>query len=409
MALTACAVPAAMAQPATVLSSAGPEVAAYIDAALSPVPAHLLDSPPPIEERYLDVFRARLDEVMTRRESVGLAVAVLERGVPVLVYVNGEEEAGSGRPITRDTVFRAASVSKGMTGTLLALLEAQGRVNLSDSVPRELLPLPRGQYASVAEVLSQRTGLRPHALDREMERGENVSELRGRLRSQPTVCRPGDCYSYQNIAFGSVEIIAAQAAGMDFATAMRAHVFERVGMHDASVGVSAMRQSPSWARPHRRRDRDADGMPQAGDPETVYDATAAAASVNVSINDMIAWAQAQLGTSSRLPPAVLARVQTSQGDTPSQTRRLYRLEDRIENTGYGLGFRVYDWSGHRLITHSGYLSGYGAQIYAEPDTGFAYVALWNNDGSAPWWLFPTLMDLRTGDGPGDWLDLLDED
>ena len=45
----------------------------------------------------------------------------------------------------------------------------------------------------------------------------------------------------------------------------------------------------------------------------------------------------------------------------------------------------------------------------EPETGFAYVGLWNMDGDAPWWLFPTLMDLRMVDGPADWLDQLDED
>lgn len=407
--LALAAAPAAEGQNTTAITTAGPHVSSYINAATLPIPANMLEVPDEADRAYLDVFRARLDEVMRREETVGLAVAVLVQGEPVLVYAAGEEEAGTGRPITPNTVFRAASVSKGMTGTLLALLESQGRVNLTDPVPSELLPLPRGRQASVEQVLAQRTGLPPHTGDRAMERGGNVSQLRSRLGSQRPTCRPGDCYTYQNIAFGSVEVIASQAAGLDFRTAMDTYVFQRVGMTTASVGVDGLRQSSSWARPHRRRDRDAHGNPQAGDPDTAYDATPAAASVNVSLNDMIAWAQAQLGTSGRLPSTVLERVQTSYGDSPSQTRRLYRLEDRIENTGYGLGWRVYDWSGRRLITHSGYLSGYGAQIYMEPATGFAYVALWNHDGDAPWWLFPTLMDLRTGDGPADWLDLLDED
>lgn len=400
---------AAAGQNTTAITAAGPQIAGYIETVVSPVPAHLLDVPDTGERAYLDRFRSRLDEVMARDESVGLAIAVLEQGQPVLIYVAGEEEAGSGRAITAQTVFRAASVSKGMSGTLLALLESQGRVNLTDPVPSELLPLPRGRQASVEQVLAQRTGLPPHTFDRDMERGGNVSQLRGRLSGQRATCAPGECYTYQNIAFGSVEIIASQAAGLDFPTALDTYIFQRVGMTDASVGVDALRESASWARPHRRRDRDAHGNPQAGDPATAYDATPAAASVNVSLNDMIAWARAQLGTSGRLPTQVLERVQTSLGDTPSQTRRLYRLEGRIENTGYGLGMRIYDWSGRRLITHSGYLSGYGAQIYMEPATGFAYVALWNHDGDAPWWLFPTLMDLRTGDGPANWLDLLDED
>jgi len=40
----------------------------------------------------------------------------------------------------------------------------------------------------------------------------------------------------------------------------------------------------------------------------------------------------------------------------------------------------------------------------EPETGFAFIGLWNSDGRAPWRLWPTVMDLRTGDGPGEWID-----
>jgi beta-lactamase class C len=356
---------------------------------------------------YLNAFRQRLEDVAGRDYMAGLAVAVIDNGELVLVYTSGEEEAGSGRPVTDHTLFRAASVSKGMTGTLMALLEHEGRLDLVEDVPRELLPLPRGRSATVEQVLAQRTGLVPHALDRQMEAGTALYDLRNRFRSQRTVCRPGDCYSYQNVAYTSLETMTAQAAGLPFEQAMRAWLFERLGMEDATIGVDDLVTAESWARPHRRRER-VGGLPVAGDPESAYDTTVSAAGVNVSLRDMIAYARAHLGISQRLPRDVLERVHASRGETPEQTRRLYRLSERIESTGYGLGWRTYDWNGRQLLTHSGYLSGYGAQIYLEPATGFAYVGLWNADGDAPWWLFPTLMDLRTGDGPGDWLDQLDE-
>lgn len=403
-----CASASASAQYVTQAVSSGPLTTASSRFYLSPSEINVLGSLPR-EAIYIETFRDRLEQVMARQESVGLAVAVIERGEPILVYTAGEEEAGSGRPIRRDTLFRAASVSKGMTATLLAVLEHEGRLDLSESVPSELLPLPRGRQANALQLLSMRTGLPSHAMDRQMEAGQNVSELRQRLGSLSPACVPGDCYTYQNVAYGSLEVMAAQAAGLEFPTALRAYLFDRVGMRNATVGAQAMRASESWARPHRRRDRDRDGNPRAGDPDTVYDSVPAAASVNVSINDMIAWAQAQLGTSETLPASVLSRVHAPQGETPSQTRRLYRLSERIHNTWYALGWRVYDWNGQTLLTHSGYLSGYGAQIYMEPATGFAYVALWNMDGDAPWWIFPTLMDLRMVDGPADWLDQLDED
>ena len=57
---------------------------------------------------------------------VGLAAAIIENGEPVLIYTHGEASAGSGQSVTPETMFRAASVSKTFTGTLMALLEAEG-------------------------------------------------------------------------------------------------------------------------------------------------------------------------------------------------------------------------------------------------------------------------------------------
>lgn len=382
------------------------QITPAVIAAMEPT---LVLTPPRYDTRltYLYAFRERLDEVVARDYMAGLAVAVIDQGELVMVYTGGEVAVGSGEPVTDRTLFRAASVSKGMTGTLMALLEHEGRLSLNESVPRELLPLPHGRSATATQVLAQRTGLVPHALDRQMESGVALYDLRNRFRTQRAVCRPGTCYSYQNVTFTSLETLGAQAAGLPFEQAMRAWMFERVGMPDATIGVDDLITADSWARPHRRRER-VGGLPVAGDPESAYDTTVSAAGVNVSLRDMIAYAQAHLGISGRLPQPVIERVHASQGDTPEQTRRLYRLSERINSTGYGLGWRTYDWNGRQLMTHSGYLSGYGAQIYLEPATGFAYVGLWNADGDAPWWLFPTLMDLRTGDGPGDWIDQLDE-
>ena len=42
-------------------------------------------------------------------------------------------------------------------------------------------------------------------------------------------------------------------------------------------------------------------------------------------------------------------------------------------------------------------------------TVFAFVALWNSDNRPAWWLWPTVMDLCTGDGPGDWIEEVMED
>ncbi|RKQ96153.1 serine hydrolase domain-containing protein [Maricaulis maris] len=360
----------------------------------------------PVTYPYLETLEARLDAAMADRRIVGLVAAVIEDGEPVFYYTHGETAAGSGEAVTPQTLFRAASVSKTFTGTLLGLLEAEGLVDLSAPVPGDVLRLRGDRQPTLEEIASHRTGLPPNAYDLDLEAGQAPDRIRQRLASVDLMCPVGDCYTYQNIAFSALERVVAQATGEDFSAALRGRLIEPLGLPAASVGTAALTASPSWARPHSGWRRIIN-LP--GDPSTPYDDIPSASGLNLSLEDMIVWAQLQLGTRPGLSDAVRSRIHSPLTDTLRETRRLGELRARVDQTWYGLGWRIYDWEGRTLVLHSGYLSGYGAQIVLEPETGFAFVALWNSDNRPAWWLWPTVMDLRTGNGPGTWLDRFEED
>ena len=113
--------------------------------------------------------------------------------------------------------------------------------------------------------------------------------------------------------------------------------------------------------------------------------------------------QAHLDPETGLPEEVVGRAFAPQTRTARETRNLRRLQ-RVDDTAYGLGWRIYEWDDRTLIAHGGALAGYGSHIVLEPETGFAFVALWNADFGLPRLLWPTAMDLRTGDGPGVFID-----
>jgi beta-lactamase class C len=355
---------------------------------------------------YLDSLEARLDGAMSDRRIVGLVAAVIEQGEPVFVYTHGETVAGSGDAVTRETLFRAASVSKTFTGTLLGMLEADGVIDLAAPVPGDVLRLQGSRQPTLEEIASHRTGLPPNAYDLDLEAGQSPARIRNRLASVDLLCPVGDCYTYQNIAFSALETVVADATGEDFSQTLRARLLEPLGLPAASVGTAALTASPSWARPHSGWRR---VINIAGDPETPYDRIPSASGLNLSLDDMIVWAQLQLGTRPGLSDTVRGRIHAPLTVTLRETRRLGDLRQRVDQTWYGLGWRIYDWEGRTLVLHSGYLSGYGAQIVLEPETGFAFVALWNSDNRPAWWLWPTVMDLRTGNGTGSWLDRFEED
>lgn len=376
-------------------------------ASMSFVPTVVADDAATTSFDYLEQVEAQFARAVADNRVVGLAAAIIENGEPVLIYTHGEASAGSGQSVTPETMFRAASVSKTFTGTLMALLEAEGQVDLGDPVPDSVMNLQGARAPTIEEVLSHRTGLPPNAYDNILEAGRDIDDVRDRLAGVDLICPVGSCYTYQNVAFASVEEIMERATGQSYDSLVDTSLFERVGLPSASIGSGALQSEASWAAPHRGWRRVGN---RAGSPQTHYDNVPSAAGVNLSLMDMIAWAQAHLGSRPGLSEAVRDRAHARLTETRRETRRLGELSDRVSDTWYGLGWRIYDWGDRTLVLHSGYLSGYGAQIVMEPETGFAFVALWNSDNRPAWWLWPAVMDLRTGQSDGSrWLDRFDED
>jgi len=348
---------------------------------------------------YLDAFETQVDRVARHGRMVGFAAAILENGEPVAIYTAGETALGSGEAVTADTVFRLASVSKTMTGTMLGMLDDAGLVSLDATVPESVLDLNGPRQPTWRELASHQTGLPPNAYDNLIEAGRAAPLVRTRLAEVDLMCQTGACYTYQNVAFDAVHALIEDATGLSYEQAIETYLFEPLGMHSAGFGEVNLQRASSWARPHRGRARRPGGL------ATDYDQLPAAAGASVSLNDMIIWAQAHLEPEAHgLSATAIERAHTPQTSSRRETRRMRRL-GRVEDTAYGLGWRIYDWEGDRtLITHGGAIAGYGAQIVLEPETGFAFVAMWNADFGLPRLLWPTAMDMRTGDGPAAFVD-----
>src|SRR4051812_3546594 len=79
-----------------------------------------------VDYRLLD---ARLRQLITKPAMVGMAVGVVENGRITFLQGYGHTLEGSNEPVTPDTVFRWASVSKGVAATMVAKLAEQGKID----------------------------------------------------------------------------------------------------------------------------------------------------------------------------------------------------------------------------------------------------------------------------------------
>jgi beta-lactamase class C len=355
-----------------------------------------------IDYRRID---RRLGQLIERKEMVGLAVGIVEDGQIRFLKGYGETVAGSGEKVGPNTVFRWGSLSKGVAGDMVTLLAAQGKLSLSDPAAKYApsLRLPGGneQKATVADILSHQLGLAGHSQDPKLEDGVDPRLLRSELGTLNAICPVGTCWSYQNVAFDAASEIVEKVTGKTYEEAVREHLFGPLGMRSASMNRAALLASKHWARPY-------DG-PRTFKPAEVTDyyyRVPAAGGVNSSIKDLTVWLQAQMGLEPQvLPRPVLATVQTARVNTPGELGRMRKFRERVLATSYGLGWRVYDYAGHKVVAHRGGVKGYRSLIMFDPALKSGVVALWNSRSNQPGGLEFEVMDMLYRLPARDWLGL----
>ena len=197
-----------------------------------------------------------------------------------------------------------------------------------------------------------------------------VDKIRQQFRKLSYICSPGHCYSYQNIVFSLIEPVIEQATERSYASLMEQKIFRPLEMNTASVGYEAFVNNPNHAKPHV--------IGRGGKWTTVkvlpnYYRISPAAGVNASALDMGKWLMAQLGSHPEIirPEMVEAltrpRVKTK--------REIYRRhwKNMLTDAHYGLGWRIYQLGDHQIAYHSGWVSGFRADVAwsQEHELGFA--------------------------------------
>jgi beta-lactamase class C len=349
----------------------------------------------------------RLQQLMHDERMVGLAVAVVENGEIRFARGYGETVAGSGEAVTTETVFRWASLSKGVAADMVALLAHENKLSLFEPVARHApsLRLPAGneQRATVSDLLSHRLGLFAHAHDPKLEEGEDARMLRASMATLQPICPPGSCHAYQNVAYDAASEIVEQVSGKTYPEAVRERLFAPLGMYTASATREGLMGARSWARPHPGGRNS-----QPVEVTDSYYRVPAAGGVNGSIGDLAIWMLAQMGGATDvLPVPVLRAVQTPRANTPGENARRRKYRERTTAAAYGLGWRMFDYAGHRVVGHHGGVRGYRSLVMFDPVRRAGVVALWNSSASRPNGIEYEVMDMVYRLPFRDWLDIDD--
>ena len=335
---------------------------------------------------------------------VGMAVGIVENGRITFLNGYGETLEGSGEKVTPETVFRWASVSKGVASTMVAKLAEEGRLRFDQPVaavaPSLHLPGRNELKATVGDVLSHRLGLYRNAFDNKLEEGQDVTFLRGTLATLNSICPPGTCWSYQNVAYDAASEMVARVSGMRYQETVERDLFAPLGMTSASLTIDGLVQcqklGPAASASAVARSKLNDN----------YYRVPAAGGVNSNIKDMSLWMLAQMGEMPQvLSPQLLETIHQPRVKTPGERARMRKFLERLGEAQYGYGWRSYEYAGHHIIGHRGGVDGYRSLILFDPQLKSGVVALWNSNTSQPGGLEFEVMDMLYGLEFRDWMEL----
>ncbi len=350
--------------------------------------------PPARVKQTIADYQRWLNRVAERHAVAGLVTALVIDDKVVYEGTVGYANAATKEPVTPETVFRLASLSKAFATAITGLLVDDGMLSwdtkLVDVLPYfKLKDMQAASQATVSDILGQRLGLPRNTYDNMLEGDIPYEELVRKLDEVDLVCGVGQCYGYQNVAFGMISDVVLARTGDFFYRQVDKRIFYPLGMTTASYGRAALESSKNWARPHRATSHG--WIPF--EPSETYYRVAPAAGVNASLRDMEKWLIAQMGDRQDvLPNSLLDVLHTPGVATPSELHATPWRRARLTDAHYALGWRVYEYGGETLIFHAGAVAGYRTMIGFFPKYHAGVVTLWNSTGPVPSGLMPMVFD-----------------
>lgn len=170
-------------------------------------------------------------------ESPGAAVAVEKDGKIIYKKGFGSAELEYNIPITPQTPFHVASVSKQFTCFSILLLEKQGKLSIKDDIRKYIPEVPDfGKVITLNHLMHHTSGLRDQwellamagwRLDDIITKDQIIRIV---SRQKELNFNPGDEYMYCNTGFTLLAEVVARVSGQPFPEFTRINIFEPLKM-----------------------------------------------------------------------------------------------------------------------------------------------------------------------------------
>ncbi|MBE2211594.1 MAG: serine hydrolase [Xanthomonadaceae bacterium] len=371
---------------------------------------------PSPDAAQLAAFDARVEAVRKQFDVPGIAVAIVKDGRVVLERGYGLREIGKPEKVDAHTMFAIASNTKAFTATALQMLAEDGKLDMNDRVI-DHLPWFRmsDPYIThdmrIRDLLAHRSGLSLGAGDLLYwpTTDYTTREVAERLKDVPITGQFRGQYAYDNILFGVAQLVVEAASGMPFKQFLQTRIFAPLGMDETRYNADDLVAGDNVATGHAKQDfKD---LKPVG--TLTWRNVSGAGGLYSSVHDLTRWMNTQLAGGAM--PDGKGRLFTAQRQrdmwtmlTPIPVSRpsVPELLPAMPNfLGYGQGWMLSDYRGHRMVWHTGGWPGMVSRLTLVPGSDIGVVVLTNQEvGAAFNAVTYSALDMMLDEPAHDWVD-----
>jgi D-alanyl-D-alanine carboxypeptidase len=336
----------------------------------------------------------RLEQLRAKYGIPGVSVAIAFADGSVWLGQAGLADVAAKRPVTADTAFSVASVSKTFTAALILGLVEDGRLSLGSTVGTYLPDLALDPTITVRQLLDHTSGLRdfyahPHIDKALLARPARAWDAAKSLTyvGKP-YAKPGVSWHYSNTNYLVLGLLAEDVGRAPVADQLRDRFLTPLGLDHTWYQAVEPPRGPV-ARGYRFTGSDLklpaidlSGGSKAVPFTSVVTASGAAGSIASTPGDLVLWARALYGGAALQPRSRVAMIAD-----------IVRTAQYKPSIGYGLGVQGVEVAGLLTLGHSGRFLGSRAVVRWVPVERMAIAVATNQSRTDPSVLLTDLLSL----------------
>lgn len=351
------------------------------------------------QEPDLKALDAYIADALITFDQPGLAVGIVKSGQLVFAKGYGKLDLDKPEPVTPNSIFYCASISKAFTACAIGLLADEGKLSFDDPVRKHLPAFKTPddyltEHMTVTDLLCHRSGW--ETFDGDLlwyGTGYTQDEILARHAQQPFSHGFRTNFGYSNLMYIAAARVIENVSGMSWDRFITTRILEPLGMDRSRVEVADLAGMTDVAMPHVRKGQDPKS-PQKSMPYQALRGADGACGVLSTVNDLAKW-DAMWASGGRVngKPWLSAK---SYGTITAMHLPMGGRRD-----GAALGWFIESQNGSTVLTHSGGMPGFILNHAVVPEKDLAVICLGNGESYSVFAITAEILDLYLGDGKAD--------